>query len=88
MLRTLYVKENGFYFKLKYRSGSKAFTGKNNLLVIFLKAETRNGNGSKFSTQLGFNIQALVVPRVDNAIQRISIGKTNYTIRWIVLSTL
>ena len=24
----------------------------------------------------------------DDAIQRISIGKTNYTIRWIVLSTL
>ena len=31
---------------------------------------------------------APVVPRVDNAIQRISIGKTNYDIRWIVLSTL
>ena len=32
--------------------------------------------------------QAPVVQRVDNAIQRISIGKTNYAIRWIVLSTL
>ena len=31
---------------------------------------------------------APVVQRVDNAIQRISIGKTNYAIRWIVLSTL
>ena len=29
-----------------------------------------------------------VVQRVDNAIQRISIGKTNYAIRWLVLSTL
>ena len=31
---------------------------------------------------------APVVQRVDNAIQQISIGKTNYAIRWIVLSTL
>ena len=31
---------------------------------------------------------APVVQRVDNAIQRISIGKTNYAIRWIVLTTL
>ena len=31
---------------------------------------------------------APVVQRVDKAIQRISIGKTNYAIRWIVLSTL
>ena len=29
-----------------------------------------------------------VVQRVDNAIQWISIGETNYTIRWIVLFTL
>ena len=30
----------------------------------------------------------VVEGRVDNAIQRISIGKPNYAIRWIVLSTL
>ena len=34
------------------------------------------------------NDLAPVFQRVDNAIQRISIGKTNYAIRWIVLSTL
>ena len=31
---------------------------------------------------------AQVVQRVDNAIQQISIGKTNYAIHWILLSTL
>ena len=34
------------------------------------------------------NFLAPVVQRVDNAIQQISIGKTNYTIHWIMLSTL
>ena len=35
-----------------------------------------------------FKVLVPVVQRVNNAIQRISIGKTNYAIRWIVLSTL
>ena len=44
--------------------------------------------------KVSFNLTSLfihlapVVQRVDNAIQRISIGKTKYAIRWIVLSTL
>ena len=35
-----------------------------------------------------FKLLAPVVQRVDNVIQWISIGKTNYAIRWIVLSTV
>ena len=31
-------------------------------------------------------VLTLVVQKVNDAIQRISIGKTNYAIRWIVLS--
>ena len=34
------------------------------------------------------SLLAPVVQRVDSTIQQISIGKTNYAIRWIVLSTL
>ena len=34
---------------------------------------------------LGDNIQGPVVQRLDNAIQRISVNKTNHAIRWIVI---
>ena len=52
------------------------------------KKSATNANGQTKVVTCTFDNQAPVVQRVDDAIQRISIGKTNYAIRWIVLSTL
>ena len=41
-----------------------------------------------FTLTVPLSNQAPVVQKVDSTIQRISVGKTNYANRWIVLSTL
>ena len=61
-------------------------------LVLLISALKRFSSDCCKQGLYGFweiwKVLAPVVQRVDNAIQRISIGKTNYAICWIVLSTL
>ena len=59
-----------------------------NIIVALMSLEKNVSLPLLFFKKVSFNNLTPVVQRVDNAIQRISIGKTNYAIHWIVLSTL
>ena len=49
------LKRKSLLFSSSLRPGSKAFTGENNLLYSYI-SKSIDGNGTRFSTQLHFNV--------------------------------